>query len=131
MTCHFLDWVARAYFWFYHHLLQRSADEPITRQSARIVQRWPALCWGIALVILGLSAAFLRGWWLLVTAAIYLFAWWWFGHILEYCVVHRDDNPIYRAEPSVVDKAEHWAARRIRERNGNRNHRKTNSDNTR
>ena len=110
-----LDWIAHAYFWFYHHLLQRPADEPITRQASRIVQRWPWLCWGVALLVLGLTAGLLRGWWLLLTAAVYLFSLWWFDHILAYSVKHRDDNPIYYAT-STVAKVERWAGRRLEHR---------------
>ena len=67
------------------------------------------------MLVLGLTAGLLRGWWLLLTAAVYLFSWWWFDHILAYSVKHRDDNPIYYATSTVV-KVERWAGRRLEHR---------------
>ena len=106
-----LDWIAKTYLWFYHELLQRPKSEPITRQASRIEDRWPAMTWGIALPIFGLTAGLLRGWWIILTAVIYLFAWWFLPHIVDYRVVHRDDNPVNPTGlegPAVVE----WAKRR-------------------
>jgi hypothetical protein len=116
-----LDWIARAYHWFYHIFLQRPESEPITRQASRIVQRWPAFCWGLALLILGVTAwlPVLVLWWLFLTIPVYLFAWWWMYHILEYSVAHKEDNPIYRE--GVTVKIEKWAGRRIDRRRVRKN----------
>jgi hypothetical protein len=107
---HILDWIARAYHWFYHEFLQRPESEPITRQASRMVQRWPAFCWGVELVVLGLTAALLRGWWIILTVCVFLFTWWWNYHILEYSVVHKEDNPLN--PKGITITIEKWASGR-------------------
>jgi hypothetical protein len=104
----FLDWVAEAYYWVYVKLLQRPPSEPITRQASRIEERWPAMAWGVALIIFVLTAQ-LRGWGVLLTAAVYLFAWWWCPHVVRYRVAHPENKPyLLRWQ----EKALNWATDR-------------------
>ncbi len=106
----FLDWIAKAYFWIYCKFFQRPPGEPWTRQAARMEERWPAFTWGFALALFGLAAGLSRGWWIILTLAIYLFAWYFLPHIVRYRVAHPDNHPF---KGNVLDRAATWAAKRI------------------
>jgi hypothetical protein len=88
-----LDWIARAYYWYYCKFLQRPPGEPFTRQASRFEQRWPAIAWGISLIILFSLARFISGWWLIITLAVNLAALWFFPHIVRYRVAHPENMP--------------------------------------
>ena len=103
-----LDWIAKAYFWVYCKFFQRPPDEPFTRQADRFERRWPAIAWGVALVVF-FATAQLRGWWLFITIPIYLFAWWFLPHITQYQRAHPENVP-YK---SLSMKAFDWSARRM------------------
>ena len=96
------DWIARTYFSFYCHFMQRPANDPDPAQCARFEERWPAIAWGVALAVFAWTAQ-LRGWWLILTVAVYLFAWWFLHHICNYERFHPGNDP-YMLE---------WAKRRI------------------
>ncbi len=97
------DWLAAAYFWLYCKFLQRPPGEPFTRQASRFEERWPAVAWGVLLLVVNLLAR-LAGRWLLITIAVNLFAWWFCPHIVRYRVAHPENVP-YR----LID----WAVRRL------------------
>ena len=101
-----LDWVARTYFSFYCHFMQRPKDQPYTAQADRINRRWPAFTIGTALLILWLTAQF-RGWALSITFMVYLFALWWFPHIMSYQRKHPEN------EPYKINKLLAWAVKRM------------------
>ncbi len=109
MWDNFLDWIARAYFWFYCKFWQRPPDEPWTRQTARFEQRWPFIFWLLQVAIL-LIVDRLNGWWWLLIIPFNLAAIWWFAHILRYRVAHPDNHPF---KGNVLDRAATWAAKRI------------------
>jgi hypothetical protein len=100
-----LNWIARTYLWVWHRFFQR--DEPFTRQASRMEERWPAFTWGFALALYGLSAGLWRGWWIVLTVAIFVFSWWFLPHIVRYRVEHKGDNPPYQ------NKLLAWATKRI------------------
>ena len=108
-----LDFIAKAYLWFYSDLLQRPKSEPFTRQASRIEDKYPALVWGITLAILWVCR-YVHGWRLIIPILIYLFLWWFIPHIVDYRVVHRDDNPVdpQGAAPVVAGRAARWATKR-------------------
>ena len=103
----FLNWIARAYFSFYCHLLQRPPEQPITRQADRMERRWPTFTWGFALLVFGLTAQ-LRGWALCLTAAVYLFALWFIPHITSYQRAHPENQPYYKTNKLLA-----WAIKRM------------------
>ena len=113
MWNNFLNWIARTYYSFYVHFMQRPPDQPYTAQAARMEERWPAFVWGVALAILLCTARFLHGWWLAITATVYLFAWWWFHHICNYERNHPGNNPYRIWIHSPLNKAFVWASRRL------------------
>ncbi len=100
--------IARLYFLFYHKLLQRPADFPITRQGVRVLIRWPAMAWAVALAVFGLTAGLLRGWWIIATVCIFVFAWWFIPHCIQSALDHRDDNQVCRT-PAMLE----WSEDRI------------------
>ena len=105
----FLDWLARAYFSFYCHFLERPPDEPFTRQADRINRRWPTLTTGTALFIFN-RLAMLHGWWWFLIIAVNLFALWFIPHISKYAIEHPENQP-YRKP--LTQRAADWAADRI------------------
>ena len=109
--------------------LQRPESKPITRQASRMVQRWPSFCWGFAKVALVAVTILvtISLWLLFLFIPVYLFSWWWFYHILECSVAHRDDNPIFRE--GVTVKLANWADKRVKRRNNRRSQMPKNSCN--
>lgn len=108
----FLDWIARTYFSFYCHLIQRPPGEPITRQADRINRRWPILTIGTLIVVVSLTAQ-LRGWFLGITMAVDLFALWFVIHIDQYERAHPDNVP-YKLWHENNDRLLAWAKKRVR-----------------
>lgn len=88
----FLKWIARTYFSFYCHFLQREPDDPITRQADRINRRWPTITTGAALIIFN-RVALLHGWLWILIIAVNLFALWFIPHINQYALSHPDNVP--------------------------------------
>lgn len=107
-------WIAKAYLWVYHKLLQRPISEPFTRQADRIERRWPFMAWGIALSIFFTTARFIDGWWLLITAAVYLFALWFIPHITSYQRAHPENVPFKQWYENRNDRLLAWAKKRVR-----------------
>jgi hypothetical protein len=111
----FLNWIARTYYSFYVHLMQRPPGQSYTAQAARIEERWPTLVWGIALLVWALTAQ-LRGWWVMITILVYLFSLWWCPHITEYERNHPGNVPYKLWNKKLLNRAFAWASRRISER---------------
>ena len=105
--------IAKGYYNFYVHFMQRPPDQPYTAQAARMEERWPSFVWGVALIIWFVTARYLHGWWLLLTGAVYLFSWWWCHHICNYERTHPGNNPFMPWNQKLANKAFIWASRRL------------------